>query len=242
MRDDEEINELLGLIEDPLPLRGDKEDSLLGELLDDLDKGPMSSPDPLLVPSAHRGAMAAAGGDDDVVVSLTDRPGAPDERSRTLQIAVAALSIAAAAALVMFALFAESNGGTPLDIADDPSVTTTVASTTPAPVLSVEEACTAFAEQVPDRLALRAEVEDGSITVADLDLLLGGFDELIVELARRDDVDDALTVVSLAQGNIRQLRSNVAAGLEPGGGFGAADDALRLLQLDAPGFESCWQF
>lgn len=234
----EAIDELLRLVDEPLPMRDDHEDKLLGQLLADLAKGPL---DAHAQASVSVGDVVSHSSDDDaLVISLADRSTTRRQRSSRLVAVGAAL---VAAALILFVLFLSPGNDSTLRVADDPSASTVITTTTgPVPVTSVEDACAAFASRAPDRLTLRAAIEDGTADVPALDQLLIAFDELIEELERRDDVVVGLEQVSLARGSAQQARANLAAGLDSASAFNRADDGLRLLQLDDVRFQECWRF
>ena len=238
---DNELEELLRLTHEPLPLRGDREDSLLDELLDDLEKGTLGSrPEPTVL-QPH--IPERDGGDAPVVpIDFAPPADASPQRSR---LALAAVSIAAAVALFVVAAFLLEDEPDTTETTDSPVATTTIVTTTttPAPLLTVEEACANFAAVAPDRISLRTAVTNRSGDPADLDIVISGLETVIVELGRRGDIDErTLTDLRLARGSFIQVRADVTAGLSGDQAFGAGEDRLRLLQADDPRFGDCWRF
>lgn len=234
MTDDRELDELLRLVDDPLPLRGDREEDLLDQLLDDLGKGPLPGP-------AETGRLGESVAEIVPIDLLEARSSSPKGRIPV----VITLAVAAALIVIVGLALLVRDDNAAVDITDipDPSTPEVTTTTEPLPVLSVEEACIAFAAEAPDRLDLRERISNRrSGTVTDLDLLLDAFDRLLAELERRDDVEEALTSVRRARGGVALARANIADGVAGDLAFGSADDALRLLQLDDARFADCWRF
>lgn len=239
MSTDDELDELLGLTQEPLPMRGDREDTLLDELLIDLNKGQIGDPaastvlgEPVETPSDVAITVP-------VDLSTSQRPGT-DRR-----MLAGALALAVAVALVVGFVVVNRSDSEPTDITDSPSLTTTIVTTTTEapPVLSVEEACATFADSAPDRLSLRDHVSAGTVELVDLDALVNGLDLVLVELERRGDIDDStISEIRSARGGFVLARANLAAGIDGGEPFNGADDRLRILQMNDPRFEACWRF
>ena len=240
MTGDEELDELLQLTHQPLPLRGEREDTLLEELLGELEKGDLgaSREATVLRPPVSDGVEGAA-----PVVPIEFEPSV-SESGPGRRLALIAVSIAASVALFVGATLFLGDEPDPTETTDSPDVTTSiVTTTTPPPLLTIEEACATFAEAAPDRISLRTAVTNRSADSADLDVVISGLAQVIAELERRGDIDEStLSDLRLARGSFIQARANLADGVSGNQAFGAGEDRLRLLQADDPRYAACWRF
>ncbi|MGI9607241.1 MAG: hypothetical protein ACR2P0_13985 [Acidimicrobiales bacterium] len=246
---DHEFDELLGLVELPLEMREGREEQLLDALLGELEHGPIArrrhqSPEPG-TPDAQR-----VNTDEFVVADLFVDPldEDPDESFgiRTgLSRAIVGLAAAAIIVAGLVALVRASDGAQDIDVADDPAVTTSIVTTTTEapPVLTIEEACSVFAAAAPDRLVVGEALRAGTAMPQDIDLIVVAFDELLVELERRDDLAESVLVdLRLSRGRYAQAAELLRADAPAEESFDGAADTLRVVQLEDARFRDCFRF
>lgn len=242
MSDDRELDELLGVVNEPLEMRNEREDTLLAELLQEIarDTGavPAGQPEGDHVPPPTDPAHE--------VIALTPVEGSPVRRpSHQRSASRWAFMVGRAAVIALLVgglVFLLARSGSETNLADQPEEVR-ISEPTPIPsprYATVEQACQAFADEAPDRLdLLRATGLESDDTAA----LLEAFDTLIDELSRRSDLaEDTMVGLRLIRGRFAQANAEALAG-QPGlGSFSAGEESLGLLQSEDSRFETCWQF
>ena len=220
MSDDVQLDDLLRVVDEPLPLRGQREQSLLTELLDGLEQGRFDT---------------IADESDGDVVPLRAGATRPAKRPSTGVWLFRAAAILTVVVGVAWLVGSDRDTGT----ARDPEVDIVAPTATPTPRFDdIPAACSAYASAAPDREAISGAA---AVTVAEADDMAEAFALLADDLGRRDDVDaDILREVRLLEGVLVQLRSEVDAGETGLSSYVVFDDGLQSLIENDPRFELCW--
>ncbi|MEM7340080.1 MAG: hypothetical protein AAF467_15600 [Actinomycetota bacterium] len=213
MTEPDDVDDVLRLVDEPLPLRGDREDALLGELLGSLQREPG--------PAAE-------------IIELHQHPGPARRR-----VAVAAWVARAAVIVVLAGAVWLAQTGGDGGVANQPDVVTSTPTSMPTPrFATISEACTAFVDAAPDREPIEEAV---GVTQQEADQLFEAFDALVDEMTRRPDVDAELTQdLRARRGVLVQLRAEVADGESGWPSFEEFDRSLRLLSEADQRFAGCW--
>lgn len=221
--DEPDLDELLGLVNQPGPLPGDAEERLLRELHASLDQGRLTT-------DTHTPGIDEALADTDAEVFTLS----PFDRTETSGVSRAGWIATAAAGVIALALGAAL-------LSDDPE-TRVANQPTPPPVLTdMSDACTRFSDTTPDRADLTELVATADPSAAaELARTIDAIEILQRDLDTGAELSaDELTSLQLTLGFLRQAALELDNSQPAGDALDQAHELLRGLGDSHPAFRAC---